>query len=79
MKVNVKLYGTLGRSYPAYDPVKGLTLEFSNGVRVKDVLNRLKIPGSKKVFVSINNRIAKPDDKIPANGTIIILQALAGG
>ena len=79
MKIFVKLYGTLGQDFPEYDPGKGLSVELPDGARIKTLLAHLEIPESKGCFVSMNNAIAKPDDKLVANATIMILQKLAGG
>ena len=79
MKITVKLFGTLQRDFPGYDSGKGLSVELPDGASIGNLLARLNIPEAKGYFISMNNAIAKPDDKLVDNTTVMILQALAGG
>jgi sulfur carrier protein ThiS len=79
MKIIVKLYGTLGQEFPGYNPGEGLSVELPDGARVENLLAHLEIPQKKGCFISMNNTIAKLDDKLTENATIMILQKLAGG
>lgn len=79
MKINVKLYGTLGQDFLGYNPEKGMSVELPDGARIENLLVHLEIPQKKGCFISMNNAIAKLDDDLTENATIIILQALAGG
>ncbi len=79
MKINVKLFGTLGQDFPGYDPLKGLVVNIPDGSRVKDLLVHLDIPESNGCFVSMDNCVAKDEEKLTNNAKIMILQSLAGG
>ena len=79
MIVTVKLFGTLPTHFKDYDPEKGLKLEIPDGSSVKDLLARLDIPDNTGCFVSMNNQVAKKEQKLTANAVIFILQSLAGG
>lgn len=79
MKINVKLFGTLGHDFDGYDALNGLEVKIPDGARVKDLLAHLNITEKKGCFVSINNCIAKKNDKLVSHAKIMILQSLAGG
>jgi len=79
LKINVKLFGTLGQDFPEYDSLKGMELEFPDDARVKDLLTHLEIPEIKGCFVSMNNCMVKKEDKVINNAKVMILQSLAGG
>ncbi len=79
MKIRVRLFGTLGRDFPDYQPATGFEIEIAENAKVGDLLAYLKITESHKAFVAINGRIMKPDD-ILQNGDIVhILQSVFGG
>ncbi len=79
MKINVKLFGTLGRDFPGYDVLNGIEVNIPDGASVKDLLAHLDIPKTKGCFVSMNNCVVKDEDQLINNAVISILQALAGG
>ncbi len=79
MKINVKLFGTLGQDFPGYDSLKGMDVNLPDDARVKNLLAHLEIPKNKGGFVSINNCVAKLEDKLTDQAKVMILQSLAGG
>lgn len=79
MKIKVKLFGTLEQDFPGYDPLTGMTVDIPDDASVETLLAHLDIPEAKGCFVSMNNTIAKPDDQLIDNATVLIFQALAGG
>ena len=79
LKINVKLFGTLGQNFPGYDSLKGMDVDIPDDTRVKDLLAHLDIPETKGCFVSINHCVAKKEDRLIHNAEIMILQSLAGG
>lgn len=79
MKIKVKLFGTLEKGFPGYDSLKGIEVNVPDDSSIKDLLVHLDIPNTKGCFVSMNNRVAKNEDKLINNATVVILQSLAGG
>ena len=79
MKINVKLFGTLGQGFPGYDSLKGLDVDIPDDARVKNLLAHLDIPETSGFMVIMDNTIVKPIDKLLKGATIKIFQALAGG
>ncbi len=80
MKVRVKLFGLLGPIQKDNPSTRDMEVEIQDGARVRDLLVHLKIPASQAAVVSMNERIMKPDDKLPPGGaTVVVFQAVFGG
>ena len=79
MKVRVKLFGTLSRAFPAYDPEKGLEVEVREGARVRDLLGRLKISEVKGSVVAAGGKVLHLEDPLEDGMSVHLLQAAYGG
>jgi sulfur carrier protein ThiS len=79
MKIRVRLFGTLGRDFPDYEPATGFEIEIGENATVGDLLAHLKIAESHKAFVAINSRIMKPDDILQSGTAVHIFQSVFGG
>ena len=79
MKVRVKLFGILNRIQKDNPSTRDMEVEIQDGACVLDLLVLLKIPESQTVVVSMNERIMKPDDKLPSGATVVVFQAVLGG
>jgi len=79
MKVRVKLFGILSRIQKDNPSTRDMEVEIQDGARVRDLLVHLKIPASQTAVVSMNERIMKPDDKLPGGATVVVFQAVFGG
>lgn len=79
MQVGVKLLGTLPSEYPSEYPKTGLLLELPEGTTVRDLVSLLGIPLARVGIVTIDNVLAKADDRIPASAEVKLMQGLAGG
>lgn len=62
-----------------YDHKTGLVLEFDTSVDAAFVIRHLKLPVSKIGMVTVNGRIAAPDDMLPDNAVVKIFQPVFGG
>lgn len=76
MRITVKLYADL-REYSNGE--RTLTLEFTRGSRVMDVLERLKIPEREIKIIMVNCRRAKPNNGIHDGDRVAIFPPIAGG
>lgn len=54
-------------------------MEVPDGTSVKDLLARLDLPDRQGCFVSVDNTIAPPEQKLTHETTVLVLQSLAGG
>jgi sulfur carrier protein ThiS len=79
MKIRVRLFGTLGRDFPDYEPATGFEIEIPENAKVSDLLAYLKITEAHKAFVAINGRIMKPDDILQSGTAVHVFQSVFGG
>ena len=79
MKIRVRLFGTLGRDFPDYEPATGFEIEIPENAKVGDLLAHLKIGGSHRPVVAINGRIMRPDDILHSGAAVHVLQSVFGG
>jgi sulfur carrier protein ThiS len=79
MKVRVRLFGTLRRYVPDYDPEHGLEIEIPDGGKVQDLLAHLEISKSSATVASVNDRIAKMDDELVDGSRVNLIQPAHGG
>ncbi|HIC85279.1 MAG TPA: hypothetical protein EYP06_03155 [Desulfobacterales bacterium] len=77
--LRVKLYGTLSKLVQDYDGTKGLELEIPDKPCLKDILEILGIPEDRKVVGVINGRIIGPQEALPDEATLTLLEAASGG
>ncbi len=79
MGIIVKLYGTLGRHVPGYDPTEGISIKPVRHLTVEKLVTDLGISKSRIGIVTINGVMAQKNDPVPESCTIKIFQPLAGG
>jgi sulfur carrier protein ThiS len=79
VKITVKLYGTLGQSYPGYIHSEGIVVKIPDNGKVKDLLSALKLPESQDVAVVVDGRILARDDELRNDAFVNIMQSLHGG
>lgn len=77
--VTVKLYGTLPRRFPAYDPQKGLTVTLGPGATLADLTRQLNITPEDTGVVAMEGRVADPDELLPDGARVRIFQVAHGG
>jgi sulfur carrier protein ThiS len=79
MKIRVRLFGTLGRDFPDYQPATGFEIEIPEYATASDLLAHLKIVESHRPVVAINGRIMKPDDILQSGAAVQVFQSVFGG
>ena len=79
MNIQVRLFGTLRKRYPGYDPAKGLEVELPDRARVGDLLARLGLSEGNKAVVSVDSVIRGPQDELFEGAVVHVLQAVYGG
>lgn len=77
--VTVKLYGTLPRRFPAYDPDKGLAVTLEQGATLADLTRQLGITPEDTGVVSMEGRVVQPDEVLPDGARVRIFQVAHGG
>ena len=79
MKVTVRLFGTLSRSYPGYQHPQGMEVEIPDGATVKDLLAVLEIPDSQVPVVIVEGRVLRADDEVRSGALVNVMQPIQGG
>ncbi|UCF95043.1 MAG: MoaD/ThiS family protein [Desulfobacterales bacterium] len=79
MKVTVILFGTLRKSFPDHDPVRGFEIEIPEGSRIEDLLAHLNLPTAKLGMVSIDGHLVKAGHGLKNGVVVRVFQPIFGG
>ncbi len=79
MRLNVKLYGTLGRSFDGYDHLSGLEVTIADEASIDDLLVYLNLAQQRLGIVSMDGRVLKKKSPLKDGVQIKIFQPIAGG
>ena len=79
IRVNVKLFATLTRYFPDYDPRKGIEVEMKEGVTVEDLLRTLDLSKNEAKSVFVNGISKKITDLINDRDQVKIFTLIVGG
>ncbi len=79
MKLTVKLYGTLGRSFDGYDHLSGLEVTIADEASIDDLLVYLNLAQQRLGIVSMDGRVLKKKSPLKDGAQIKIFQPIAGG
>ena len=79
IQLTVKLYGTLDRWIPGYNPETGCEVHMAVPSTVADLIDQLGIPVRSVGIVSINGRAAKKADVLPDRALVKVFHPIFGG
>ena len=79
MKLNVKLYGTLSRSFDDYDHLSGLDVLLPEESSIQDLLAYLNILPNRVGMILMDGKPVQKDTQLKNETQIKILQPIAGG
>jgi sulfur carrier protein ThiS len=79
MKVKVRLFGTLGKSFSDHDPLNGFEVEIPKDANVGDLIDQLEISKSKIGLVSVQGHLVKADKKLKQGDYIRMYRPIFGG
>jgi sulfur carrier protein ThiS len=79
IQLTVKLYGTLDRWIPGYNPETGCVVHLAVSSTVADLIDYLGIPVRSVGIVSINGRAAKKADVLPDRALVKVFHPIFGG
>ncbi len=77
MRVVVKLYGTLGQTFPGYQPSRGIEVNLPEEATVRDLLAHLGLP--ERAIVIVGGRVLPADAGLQNNAPVSIFQPIGGG
>lgn len=80
MAIQIKLYSMLRLKYKGYNSVQGITVEYRDNTRIKDLLAQLGIDENDVGMVIINQRINRETDtEVHENDTIHLFSHIPSG
>jgi sulfur carrier protein ThiS len=79
IKVNVKLFATLRRHFPDYNPDKGVDVEMNEGSTVEDLLHTLHLSQNEARVIIVNGIPKKINDPINNQDQVNIFTPISGG
>lgn len=79
IKLKIKLYGTLSRSFDQYDHSSGLDVQLDGSPYVQDLLDYLGIDSKRVGMVVMDGMTVQPESELTNGSLIKILQPIAGG
>jgi sulfur carrier protein ThiS len=79
LKLNIRLYGTLSRSFDEYDHASGLDVILPDESSIGDLLVHLNILPKRVGMVVMDGKSVQKDVWIKNEAQIKILQPIAGG
>ena len=79
MKVEIQLFGVLGKKLPEFGSPEGVEIELPDESSVGDLLKYLKIPEDWGVAVAMDSRLLKYEDPMRDGAEIRLLQTVHGG
>ncbi len=79
MRVNVKLYGTLSRSFDEYDHLSGLEVIVPDGASIHDLLALLNLAPERLGMIYMDGRRLDKKSRLEDGAQIKIFQPIAGG
>jgi sulfur carrier protein ThiS len=79
LKLNIKLYGTLSRSFDEYDHLSGLDIVLPEESSINDLLSFLDILPNRVGMILMDGKPVQNDTRLKEKAQIKILQPIAGG
>ena len=79
MRLNVKLYGTLSRSFDAYDHLSGLEVVIPDESSIHDLLAHLNLLSERLGMISMDGRLLNKNSRLKNGAQIKIFQPISGG
>lgn len=79
MKIYVKVYATLRRYVPGYDPSRGLELELEEGSNVGEIIRKLNLPPEEVKTVFVNATLRNFSYPLKEGDLVGIFSPIAGG
>lgn len=79
IRVNVRLFATLRRFFPDYDPEKGIDVNVEEGSTVQNLIQTLQLPEKEARVILINGKSKNQTDTITDGDQVNIFTPLGGG
>ena len=77
--MNVRLFATLRRFFPDYNPEKGMDIKVEEGSTIENLIQSLQLPEKEARVILINGKSKKTSDVITDGDQINIFTPIGGG
>jgi sulfur-carrier protein len=79
MPLQIRLFATLRRFAPGYDPHKGLALEISPGTTLAQVIQHLSLPPEDVTLILVDGVHQQPDFQLQGHERVAFFPPVGGG
>ena len=79
LQLTVKLYGTLDKWVPQYNPETGCVVHMGEPSTVADLIDHFGIPAQSVGIVSVNGKVAKKTDLLQDRALVKVFHPIFGG
>jgi sulfur carrier protein ThiS len=79
MKIQVRLYGTLGSHLPDHDRLEGMVADIPMDSNVGDLMDYLAIPREKVGIISVDGILVKESTILSSDNFVRMYQPITGG
>jgi sulfur carrier protein ThiS len=79
LKLNIKIYGTLSRSFDGYDHLSGLEVVLPDEAFIHDLLSYLNLSPERLGMIYMDGKVLNKKSRLKDGAQIKIFQPIAGG
>ena len=79
LRLTVKLYGTLSRSFDEYDHLSGLEVNISDEASIHDLLDYLNLSSERLGMIYMDGKLLNKKSRLKDGAQIKIFQPISGG
>lgn len=79
MALQVLLAATLRQHVPGYDPVTGLEVAIPSGITVRELVNRLGLPGEEIKLIMVNGVASSWETALKGDERVAFFPPVGGG
>ena len=79
MRLTVKLYGTLSRSFDEYDHLSGLKVNIPDEASIHDLLDYLNLSSERLGMIYMDGKLLNKKSQLKDGAQIKIFQPISGG
>jgi sulfur carrier protein ThiS len=79
LRLTVKLYGTLSRSFDDYDHLSGLEVDIPEEASIHDLLDYLNLSSERLGMIYMDGKLLNKKSRLKDGAQIKIFQPISGG
>ena len=79
LRLTVKLYGTLSRSFDDYNHMSGLEVDIPEGAAIHDLLDYLNLSSERLGMIYMDGKLLNKKSRLKDGAQIKIFQPISGG